>query len=250
MGFGNWLFGWGDDARAAAAQRPENFRLEGGDMLRGYAQQQMMGAQGRTAPTVTAAQLAGGPQDQVRAQQMGLLNRMAAVERGDQAGAGELAVNRQAATARGNQFGMAAMARGANAGMAARAGARALGDLGVNAAGMAQQAAAGDQAAARSAMIGLADSTRGQDLSFAGQNANLMQQAGLANASNTLAQRGMNDQYGLGLMGQYANISDAELRARMARAGILQQQAQGSGFAGDLLQAGGTMGAAYLGRPR
>ena len=248
MGIGNWLFGYGDAARARGAMDPGNFQLQGGDMLRGYAQGQMQGAQGRAAPNIAASQLAGGPQDQVRMGQMALAGQLNRVATGQEAGAGELAINRQARQAAGQQFAAQNMARGSNAATAARSAAGNLMDIGTNAAGMGREAALSDQASARGQLAGVYDSTRGMDLNFAGQNANLNQQANMANQNASLQQRGMNDQYGLGMMGQYANMSQAELQARMQRAQMLQGASQGGMF-GNLLQAGGTLGAAYLGRP-
>ena len=243
MGIGNWLFGTDDARRAREATNASNFQLQGGGLLRGYAQGQLAGAQGRQAPTI------GGPngtdQYQSRAGQMDLAGQLGRVATGQQAGAGELAINRQANQAAARQFAAQGMARGANAATAARSAANQLGDLGTNAAGMSQQAAMADQAAARGQLAGVYDSMRGQDLGFAGMG----QQAAMANQNAALQARGMNDQYSLGLMGQYNQMDQQELQARMARAGLLQQQNTGGMF-GDLLQAGGTLGAAWLGRPR
>lgn len=243
MGIGNWLFGWGDSARARSALDPSNFQLQGGGMLRGYTQGQLNGAQGRQAPSIGGPN--GADQYQSRAGQMDLAGQLSRVATGQQAGAGELAINRQANQAAARQFAAQNMARGSNAATATRAAANQLGDLGTNAAGMSQQAALSDQAAARGQLAGVYDSMRGQDLGFAGMG----QQAAMANQNAALQQRGMNDQYGLGLMGAYNQMDQQELQARMARAGMLQQANTGGMF-GDLLQAGGMLGAAYLGRPR
>jgi hypothetical protein len=256
----NFLFGNNDERNAAL--QPQNFQLEGGNYLRDYASGQLGGVQGRQAPTAQAAQLGnaaqlnGAQQDQFRQGQMGLMGQMAAVAGGQQAGAGELAVRRQANQSAAQQFAAQNMARGANAGIMARAAARQLGDLGTNAAGMGSQAALSDQMNARGQLAGLMQGARGQDLDLAGQNAafnqqrmlqqgQFNQQTNLANQGAQLQQRGMNDQYGLGLMGQYYNTSAAELAARQNRAGMMPQD---GGMFGDLLQAGGTLGAAYLGR--
>jgi len=251
-----WLLG--DQGAKDRALAEENFRLQGGDMLRGYAEQQMHGAQGRMAPMAQAAhlspasQLAGGPQDQWRAQQMGLAGQLSGVASGQQMGAGEIAVRRQAAQQAAQIAGQTNMARGANAGIMARAAARGLGDLGVNASGAAGQAALQDQSAARGQLAGLLGQGRGADIDLASQNAQLDQQrnmlagqfgqqTALANQQAALAQRGLNDQYGLGMLGQYAALSDAELRARMARAGLISQD---NGNLGTLLQAAGPLMAA------
>lgn len=264
MGFwssvGDYLFGNNDQRNEALD--PKNFQLQGADYLRQHAMSQMNGAQGRPAPTAqaaqlgAAAQLAGGPQNQWRAQQMGLAGQLAGVAGGQQMGAGELAVRRQANQQAAQLTGAASMARGSNAGIMARAAARGLGDLGVNAAGAASQSALQDQANARSALAGVLGQGRGQDLDLASQNAQLAQQrmmqqgmfnqqTGLANQQAALAQRGMNDQYSLGLMGQYAGISEAELRARMARAGVLPQD---NGQFGNIMSAAGPILAAFSDR--
>lgn len=253
----SWLFGNGDKN---AALDPANFQLQGGDALRQYAMGQMTGAQGRGAPTAQAAQLGaaaqlnGGPQDEWRARQMGLADQYGGVASGQQMGAGEMAVRRQANQQAAQMMGGANMARGANAGIAARAAARGLGDLGVNAAGMSAQSALSDQAQARSGLAGLLGQGREQDLGLAGQNAQLQQQrmlmqgqfgqqTNLANQAAQLQQRGMNDQYGLGMLGAYGNLSQAELQARLARAGMLQGD---QGHLGDLLQMGGQMAVAGI----
>lgn len=250
-GLAGWFGSSGDselERRRREALAASQARMQGGDMLRNYAQGQFQGAQGRLAPTMHSAQLAGGPQDQVRQGQMALAGQLSRVATGQEAGAGELAVNRQANQAAANQFAAGNMARGSNAATAARAAAGNVMDIGTNAAGMASQQALADQAAARGQLAGVYDSTRGMDIGFAGQNAQLTQQGRLANQNASLQQRGMNDQYGLGMMGQYANVSQAELQARMQRAGILAGQ-QGNQLGANLLQAGGTLGAAYLSRP-
>lgn len=251
-----WLLG--DQAAKDAANDPKNFQLQGGDMMRNYAQQQMQGAQGRPAPTAAAyqlgqaAQLNGSPQDQWRSQQMGLASQMSAVASGQQMGAGEMAVRRQAAQQAAHLAGQTNMARGANAGIMARAAARGLGDLGVNAAGAAGQSALQDQSAARAGLGSLLGQGRGQDMDMASQNAQLQQQqmlqqgqfgqqTNMANQAAALQQRGMNDQYGLGMMGQYANLSAEELRARMARAGLVGQD---NGNLGNVLSAAGPIIAA------
>lgn len=258
----NWLFG--DNAERNKALEAQNFQLQGGNYLRDYASSQLGGVQGRQAPTAQsaqlgpAAQLASGPQDQFRQGQLGLMAQMAGVASGQQAGAGELAVRRQANQAAAQQMGAMNMARGANAANAARTAATQIGQIGTNAAGMGREAALSDQMNARGQLAGLMQGARGQDLDLAGQNAAFQQQTSLqqgtfdqqrnlANQAAALQQRGMNDQYGLGLMGQYLATSDAELRARQQRAGLLPQD---TGMFGDLLQAGGTLGAAYLGGGR
>lgn len=247
-------FLFGDNEQRNKALDEKNFQLQGGDMLRNYAQQQMQGAQGRTAPTAQAAQLGqasqldAAQQAQVRAREMALADQMQGVASGQQMGAGEMATRRQADQQAAQIAGQTAMSRGANAGIMARAAARSLGDLGVNAAGQAAQSALQDQSAARGQLAGLLGQSRSADLSLAGQNAQLAQQrmlqqgsfdqqTALANQAAMLQQRGQNDAYGLGMMGGYLNTSEAELRARLARAGMYGED---KGMFGDLLQAGGS----------
>lgn len=246
-----------------AAQRTQ---LEGGGMLRDYAQQQMMGAQGRPTPQAQAAQLgqaatiAQGPQGQTRGQMQTLADQLASVSSGQSKGAGELAVGRQAQQAAAQQFAAARMARGANAGIMARAASRQLGDIGTNAAGMASQSALQDQANARGQLGGVLSGMRGQDLDLATQQAQLDQQrmlqqgqfgqqTNLANQAAELQNRQQNDAYSSGMFGNYLGTSDAELRARLQQYGIDAARPKDPGFLGNLLQMGGAALAAYAGRP-
>jgi hypothetical protein len=225
----------------------------------GYLQNAMNTAGGRAAPTSQAAQLGpaaqlnGAPQDQFRQQQMGMAGRLGAIASGQQAGAGELAVNRQVGQGIAAQQAGAQMARGANAALAARQAARSTADLNVNGAGMAAQAQMGDQMNANQQLGGLLAQGRGQDLDMAGQNANFQQQqmmqqgqfnqqTGLANQSAQLAQTGMNDAYGMsatqGMMGLDQQQYQNELQKR-------QLQLQDKGILPGLLQTAGQIGATY-----
>lgn len=233
------------ERRRREALAAENARMQGGDMLRGYAQGQMNGAQGRQGLTMQGSQLNGADQYQSRAGQQALAGQLNRVATGQEAGAGELAVNRQAHAAAANQFASQGMARGSNAATAARAAAGQLGNIGTNASGMAAQSALSDQQAARGQLAGVYDSMRGSDLSYAGQNAQLAQQAAMQNQNAGMQQRQMNDAYANNMFGNYANVSQAELNARMQRAGMLANQPQ-QNMGANLLQMGGTMGAAYF----
>lgn len=261
---GRTLFG--DNRQRNAAMAEQNTRLEGGDMLRGYAQQQMMGAQGRPTPQAQAQQLGpatridGSMQGQARGQMQTLADHLASVSSGQAKGAGELAIGRQAQQAAAQQFAAARMARGANAGIMARAASRQLGDLGTNAAGMAAQSALQDQANARGQLGGVLSGMRGQDLDLATQQAQLDQQrmlqqgqfgqqTNLANQAAELQNRAQNDAYSSGMFGNYLNASDAELRARMQRMAAYGAQGADRGLFGDALQAGGAVLTAYAGRP-
>lgn len=230
----DWITQARNRARAVATERNQGFRLQGADWMRDYAGGQLNNAQNRGAPTSQMYQLGartqidGAQQAQARGQMQALADSYQRTASGQQAGAGELAVNRQRDAAAAQQFAAANMSRGANAGIMARVASRQLGDLGTNAAGMASQQALADQAAARGQLAGVLGSMRGQDLDYATQQAQLDQQrmmqqgqfgqqTNLANQAAALQQRGMNDQYGLGMLGQLGDISGRELDARTRR---------------------------------
>jgi len=260
---------------------PRNAQLQSADYLRNQSMQGLMGVQGRQAPqagytrvgnvyTGQASQLNGSQQAQWRANQMALANRLQGISTGQQAGAGELAAQRQGARAIGQQMGMARMQRGGNAALAARGAARNAGNIGLATSGQAQQAAMGDQQMANQTLTGLMGQGRQQDIDIAGQNAQLQQgmsmanlsaqnqrvfqQAGLdqstslANMQSKLSTMGMNDQAALAYMAQLFNVDLAEMQARLGQE-QLRISGESKGMFGDLLQAGGTMGAAYLSRP-
>lgn len=197
---GRFLFG--DNQARDAALRASNYAIGSGGTMRDFSRGQMDGAQGRGP-----AQMDPAMQAQIRQRQLALADDLTGVADGTQVGAGEMAANRQAAQGRASMFAGNAMARGANAGMAARAAARGLGNLTVDATGQARQAALGDQVAARGQLAGLLDSTRGADINVA--NANL-------NAD--VNQRQMNDAYGNNMFRNFFDVNNAELNARIGRA--------------------------------
>lgn len=250
-GFNNFIFG--GDATKGIDTKPQNY-----DKVTSQLGQIAASAQGRAAPQAQAyqmgpaVQLAGGPQDQARQGQMGVANRLGAIASGQQAGAGELAVNRQVGQAAAQQVAAARMARGANAALAARGAARNMADIGLGGAGAAAQAQMQDQQNANAQLGSVYDSMRGQDIGFAGQNAQLGQQAllqqaamgqqtALANLQAQLAQRGMNDQQQIAAMGQMLGWDQAKINAELAKAGIA---ATDKGILPGLLSAGGAIGAA------
>jgi endosialidase-like protein len=151
----------------------------------------------RIAPVerVTAAQV-GGPQDQVRARQVGLLDRLNAIEAGTAApSVAELQLKRGLDAAVGDQLGIAAQARGFG-------GLAALKQAGRNVAKIQQQTnldtamlRAKESEDARRQLLGALDSTRGMDINVGTTDANLKQDAAKfsAGAANTagIAQAGM-----------------------------------------------------------
>lgn len=216
-------------------------------------------AQGRAAPVAQAAQLgapyqlATGQIDQSRGGMMGVANRLGAIAGGQQAGAGELAVNRQLGQATAAQMSAARMAHGANAALAYRNAARNTADMGLQGAGMAAQAQMQDQASANQQLGGLYGSMYGQDASVAAQNAQLGQQAllqqgafqqqtNLANQGAQLSQQQMNDAYQIQALGQQLGWDQARIQAELAKAGIASND---KGILPGLIQAGGQMAAAY-----
>lgn len=235
---------------------PNAAKLQGGaQTAQNYIGQALGGVQGRQAPQATyttfgpAAQLNTGIYNQDRAQQMGLANTLGAIASGQQAGAGELAVNRQIGQALAQQQSAVNSARGASAMLGAREAARQSAGLGVTGAGLGQQAAMQDQANARQLQAGVLGSLAGQDLGVAGQNAGFAQQTGLAqgqaNQQTTLSnlaaqmqQRGMNDQQTMAYLSQLTGMSTAELQARMQQEAV-QAGSYQQGFAGSALNAAG-----------
>lgn len=216
MGFwstvGDYVFGG-----AAGNDMPTTTKT--GDEQRGYIRDML----GRQAPQMDASQ-----SNQARGQQQNLAQMLQGVASGQQVGAGEMAVNRQANQANAAQNAQASMARGANAALAARSAARNQADIGTNAAGQAAQAQMQDASNAQGQLSGLLGTMRGQDIGVAGanQNAQMSQQnvqlAGLA---------------------QMLGIDQAELNAALGKA---QVNGADKGMFGSLLQAGGQVGAAAV----
>lgn len=172
--------------------------------------------QNRAAPTIAPdfrnAQLA----------QMGQLQGIAS---GQQQGAGELAVQRQAQQAMASQQAMAHMARGGNAGMAMLGAQRQGAGIGANAAGQGQMAAMQDQQGAQGLLAGLANSGRAGDLGVAG-----MQQQ----------QTGQNDQATMGYLQQLTGMDQGQIAAQIA---AMQANNAKSGWIGGLMQTGAQVAA-------
>lgn len=260
--------------------------LQDGRDLRNLSRQGLLDAQGRSAPQAgytrvgpTAAYAGSrinmGPQDELRARELALADRLNAVATGTQMGAGEMAARREGNRAIAQQQAIARSQRGGGAALAARSAARATGDIGLNTAGQAAQARTQDQQLANQTLSGLLGQARGADIGLATSQAGLSQQAGLANmdAQNQaifqqaglnqatslanmqarLQQTGMNDQAALAYLSQLYGVNVAEMQARLQmelqRQQIQAQKDMSSFGWGDLLQMGGTLGSAYLGRP-
>jgi len=232
------------DAAAAAdlAARKQRAGLKGS--LRQYDEsvyslgEVAAGAAGRQAPQVLGTQLAGGPQDQSRQGMMDLTGRLGAVASGQQAGAGELAVNRQIGQAAAAQQAAARSARGANAALAARNAARNQSDISLAGAGQAATAQMQDQQAAN-AQIGQAyGQMRQGDIDVASQNAQLGQQAQIENMRAKLAQTGMNDQQQIAAMAQMLGWDQARSAAELQKIQINKNNKNNRNA--QLMQAAGT----------
>lgn len=220
------------------------YQLQHGQQMGDYA----VGLLGRgtQAPQVGRTEINQGPQSQFRGGELGLMRQLQGVASGQQQGAGEMAVRRQVAQAMAAQQAQQRMARGGNAAIAARAGVRAAGDLGVNAAGLSAQSALSDQAQARGALGQLLGQGRSADIGLASTQAGLDQQRGLANQQAGLQQQGLNNQMDLGLLSQLLGMDQATLQAQLGLTGLQQQFGGVEGYMGDILAAGGALGAAYL----
>lgn len=222
----NWFVG-GD------ATKGINTQLGGYDQ----AQQQLGQIGSAQAPTVQGAQLDPRQLSQSRAGAYGVANRLGNIATGQQAGAGELAVNRQLGQATAQQTAAARMAHGANAALAYRNAQRNQADLGLQGAGMAAQAQMQDQAAANQQLGQMYGQLYGQDVAVAGQNANLGQQASLANQQAALQSRALQIQ----ALGQQLGWSQAQIDEQLKRAGI---NAADKGILSGMLSGGGAIAAA------
>lgn len=179
-----------------------------------------------------APQLNAGPQDQFRQGQMQQVGQLQGIASGQQQGAGELAAQRQVQNALAGQFAGARMARGGNAGMANLQASRGAAGIGLAGAGMGQQAALQDQMNAQGLLTGALNAGRGQDLSLAGQNANLTQQ-----------QNAQNNQMYIQLLSQLTGMDANLLAAQFQK---YQTDKASPGLAGSLLSAGGQVAAAAV----
>jgi hypothetical protein len=205
----------GGDATKSIPGRPENMTY-----ATGYAKDQLGALAQRNAPMSNAASLDNTYQLGARNQMQGLADRLGMMATGQQAGAGELGVNRQVSQATAAQQAAARMARGANAALAMRNAARNTADIGLAGAGQAAQAQMLDQQGANAQLGGLLSGMRGQDIGVASQNAGFQQQANLANQNAQLQQTGMNDQMKLGLLANMLGWDQAALAAALGKAGI------------------------------
>ncbi len=143
-----------------------------------------------------------------------LANRLGAIASGQQQGAGELAAQRQANRSVAQQQAMARMGRAPGAG---RTAARNIADIGVGAAGQAQQAAMQDQQGANQLLGSIAAQNAQMQQQATMQQGSMDQQAALANLDARLRYMGMNDQTRLAYLNQLAQMNRDQMNARLGR---------------------------------
>jgi hypothetical protein len=170
-------------------------KLQGGYYGQDQINQQIN--QGYANANQAAPQIDPSQQAQFRAMQMQQAQRLQGIASGQQQGAGELAAQRQVQQAIAAQQGMAHMARGGqNAALAFRGAANNSAGIGLQGAGMSQQAALSDQQAAQGQLMNSINQGRSSDIGMAQGNANLQQQQ---YANNNTANLGyLNQQMGMG----------------------------------------------------
>lgn len=214
--------------RAEQAQKELSAtQLENGPALRNQAQGYLAGVDQR--PRIQATE-----DPMFRNAQAGLLGQLQGVASGQQQGAGELAAQRAINRALASQRSMVASQRGANGALAAIEGARQSAYLGVQGAGQRQLAAMQDQGQAQQLLGQVSSQGRAAD-----------QNLSLANMNAALQARGMDDAQRMALLGQLFGMDQAEMQARLQME-VSKMNRPKSSLMGDLLQMGGTLGAAYL----
>jgi hypothetical protein len=273
-----------EEARRAAAAAAQRTSLESADWLRNQSMKGMLDAQGRQAPqaantrignvsTYGGATIDQSQQNQFRERELALADRLFGIGSGQQMGAGEMAARRQGNLAVAQQQGMARMARGSGVGsaIAARSAARNAGNIGLDTAGLARQAALSDQQMANQTAAGLLGQGRGADIGLATSQAGLRQQAGLAsmdaqnqrifqqagldqatslaNMQARLQQTGLNDQAALAYMAQLYGVDAAELQARIQLELGEMAKPKGGSTLGGLMTVGGTIIGGVAGGP-
>lgn len=253
------------------------FNLQGYDKTKSDIASAIAARQGVSAPTAQAAQAAGfntQAQDQIRAQQMGMLSQLgqAAAGQGPSVAQGQFQRNLDQAIAA--QRAQAASARGVSPGLAQRMAQQGIAQLTGQAAGDAAQLRAQEQVAARGQLADALSGVRGQDIGAAQGvmqgsqfNAGLTQQAALANQQANLQNQAGMDQYVAQLMQMglsadqaqtQANIAYQQMQAQLAQTlmqgnfGITQSQQAGNAgmkqaLVGGALSAGGAALGGLLG---
>lgn len=177
-------------------------------------QAQLAATNARQAQQVQAAQIATGPQDQFRAAQMGLLSQL----QNQAAGQGPSLAQMQLKSANDRNLAQAmamAATRGGGGGLALRGLQQQRADLGAQAGQQSAMLRLQEQQQAQGALAGLAGGARGQDIGLATQQAQLGQQAALANQDAALRQMSLNDAQSRFLNEGMGNMDLAQQKALM-----------------------------------
>lgn len=173
-----------------------------------------------------SAQVDPNQQAQFRAMQLAQAQQLQGIANGTQQGAGELAAQRQVQQAIAQQQGIASNARGGqNAALAFRGAANNAAGIGLQGAGMSQQAALQDQQAAQGQLANSLNQGRSGDIGLATTNAQLQQ-----------------NQYGQNL-NALTGLNAQQLQAQQGSMGAALGQ---QGIAGGLLNAGATVAGAAI----
>lgn len=176
-----------------------------------------MRADSRGPASAMAAQINTGQSDQMRGRQMGLADLLDAQARGTGGpSAAELQMRRGADQNVANAMGMMAAQRGSNAGAAMRQIGQQRAAIGAQTNADAGLMRAQEQMSAQNQLGQLLTGVRGQDMSMATGQAQLQQQAGLANLQSSVQQRAMNDQMVQYYTSAGMSLDQAKLAAQQA----------------------------------
>jgi hypothetical protein len=226
MGIGD-IFTPATSTYTAKAYQPNESRARIGSHYSNQLAYQIAGAQGRSTPTATAAQVNTGQSDQARTQQMQLADMLRRRATGGAPSQAELQMRQGMGQAIAGQASMAASARGMTPAQAQRLAAQNAAGITGNVAAQTAQMRAGEQAQAEQALGGVLGGVRGQDIGVATSQAGLEQQAGLANQGAELQNRAQMD----AAMAQYLSMGmsreEAQARAMMELEQMRAQQSLG-----------------------
>jgi hypothetical protein len=240
-------------------------RLSEQERYRRTLQQGADTAGNRPAASTTAATIATGPQDQARAAQLRLLGGLVGAAEGQGPSVAEQQF--QQATDRNVRGAVAATntARGMGGGAAVRQVAQTQAQVGQQAAADAATLRAQEVAQARGQAVQAATDVRGQDVALAGEQANLQQQANLANLQSEEGQRQLNQQAVQYYLSAGLSMEEANRQAAMDMERLKQQQnlaynqlgqqeydtssARRSNFLQGLVNTGASLGMAFAGIP-
>lgn len=179
-------------------------------------QRQMQEVQNRKAQQVAAAQINTGPQDQFRNAQLGLVSQLQQQAAGQGPSIANMQLQQGADRNLKNAIAMQASQRGGMAGgLAMRNIAQQRADIGQQLAGQAGMQRLQEQQQAQQMLGGVSGGARGQDIGLATEQAQLGQQAALANQNANLQQMALNDK-----MSSFYNTGLADLD--MAQRGSAQ----------------------------